>query len=215
MTFSLGSTPRSLVKYNDKSIAAITEIGTSAKDSMVLIKELTASSSGTLDFVDGASDVVLDNTYPIYLFKFIDIHPQTDNNVFQFNLSIDAGSNYNVTKTTTLYFSRHSEDDGTELFYDDSLDLAQSTDFQPFMGSLGNGNDECCSGKFTIFNPSSTTFVKHFISAFNYYHLYDRSQNSFVAGYGNTTSAVDAIQFKMSSGNIDAGTIKLYGIKDS
>ena len=176
------------------------------------IKKLTASGDADLSFVDGTSDVVLDSTYKEYVFTFNNIHPETDNVYFQFNLSIDAGSNYNVTKTTTFFFSRHSENDDTEFTYDPTLDQAQSTNFQSFMGNLGGGNDECCSGKLHLFSPSDTTFVKHFMSKFNYYHIYDRSQNTLVAGYGNTTSAVDAIQFKMSADNIDAGDICLYGI---
>ena len=215
MTFSLGSTPRSLVKYNDQSLSTITEVGSGAgvTDDMVLIKELTASSSATLDFVNGASDVVLDNTYPIYLFKFIDIHPATNDTIFSFNMSVDTGSNYNVTKTTTTHRAIHDEaDTETDLEYDSGQDLAQGTGFQSLLRFIGNGNDECASGELKLFNPSSTTFVKHFISAGNAYYSGDYSFNDFAAGYGNTTSAVDAIQFKMSSGNIDAGTIKLYGI---
>ena len=204
----------SIVKLSNNGVKNATAFGSiTGLGSMIFIKKLTASSSATLSFVDGASDVVLDDTYKEYVFTFNNIHPETDNVEFQFNLSIDAGSNYNVTKTTTMFFARHSEDDGTELYYESSLDLAQSTAFQPFMGNLGGGNDECCSGYLRLFNPSSTTFVKHFISQFNYYHKLDRSQNSFVSGYGNTTSAVDAIQFKMSADAIDAGDICLYGIK--
>ena len=189
---------------------------TVTEGSMVLIKTITASSDATIDFIDGTDDVVLDNTYPNYLFKFIDLHPGTDSVIFQFNLSVDTGSNYNVTKTTTAFAAQHSEDDGTtDLGYDAGEDLAQGTGFQGFLSAIGNGNDESASGELTLFNPSSTTFVKHFISRLNQYHPDNRSFDTYIAGYGNTTSAVDAIQFKMNSGNIDAGTFKLYGIKDS
>ena len=218
MTFSLGSTPRSLVKYNDQSISAITEIGAGAKDSMVLIKTVTASSSGTLDFVDGADDVVLDNTYPIYVFKFYNIHAQTDQVNCQFNMSIDTGSNYNVTKTTTAFRAGNYENDSSTAFsYLTASDLPQSTAFQNLTesASMGNDNDQCLSGYLYLFNPSSTTFVKHFFSRTNNAHWIDVSTDDYMAGYGNTTSAVDAIQFKMDNGNIDAGQIKLYGIKDS
>ena len=92
-----------LVKYNNNSISAITTAGQLASGSMVLIKEQTASSSSTISFVHGSSSVVFDSTYPIYKFEFISIHPQTDNTEFQFNMSIDSGSNYNVTKTTTMF----------------------------------------------------------------------------------------------------------------
>ena len=184
--------------------------------SMTLIKTLTASSSATLSFVDGSSDVVLDNTYPVYMFKFVNIHPATDNTDFQFNMSIDSGSNYNVTKTSNFFAAYNFENDSdAALNYQSQRDLAQSTAFQILDYGVGNGNDESCSGFLKIFNPSSTTFVKQFISQFSSYNYQSENDNQLCAGYGNTTSAVDAIQFKMSSGNIDSGTIKLYGIKDS
>ena len=208
-----------LVKYNDQSISAITEIATSAKDSMVLIKTLTADGSGTtLSFVNGASDVVLDNTYPIYLFKFIGMHPATDNVEFQFNFSIDTGSNYNVTKTTTATQAYHNETDTETSFgYSTAGDHAQATGFQRFTNgdNVGNDNDQNISGELWLFNPSSTTFVKHFMGAASNAGGSDFATHELVAGYCNTTSAVDAAQFATSSGNIDAGTIKLYGIKDS
>ena len=184
---------------------------------LVLIKTLTASSSGTLSFVNGSSDVVLDNTYRTYIFKFINIHPATDSANFQFNISVDTGSNYNVAKTTTLFQTRLYESDANQqVGYESGSDLAQGTGAQPFTyAGITNANDSSLSGIFQIFNPSSTTFIKHFISECHY--MGNTSSNpvcyrSFTAGYGNTTSAVDAIQFSMSSGNIDSGTIKLYGI---
>ena len=205
----------SIVTYNNRSIRNISAIP-GASESLTHIKTLTASSSANLSFVDGSSDVVLDSTYPIYVFKFINIHPATDNVYFRINFTVDGGSNYNVTKTTTNFFAQHSEDDSTtELYYESGHDLAQSTSDQTLTHSIGNGNDECCSGELFLFNPSSTTFVKHFISSANSYLQIDRSLNSFVAGYGNTTSAIDGVKFLFSSGNIDAGTIKLYGLKDS
>ena len=205
-----------LVKYNNNSLSSVTSAASFPAGAMTLIKTLTASSSSTLSFVDGSSDVVLDNTYPIYLFKFINIHPANDGVEFSFNMSADSGSNYNVTKTSTSFRAYHKEDGSdAALSYDTSRDLAQSTAFQIITPGIGNQNDECSSGSLHLFNPSSTTFVKHFVSDFNTYISIDYNQNQFTAGYGNTTSAVDAIQFKMSSGNIDSGTIKLYGLKDS
>ena len=183
---------------------------------LVPIKTLTASSSSTLSFVHGSSDVVLDNTYPIYLFKYINMHPATDSANFTFNLSIDSGSNYNVTKTTTYFRAYHDEGNtAAALAYDTGQDLAQSTAFQGLAESIGNGADESTSGSLQLFNPSSTTFVKHFMSNNNAYYNGEYSINNFMAGYGNTTSAINAVQFKFNSGNIDAGKIKLYGIKDS
>ena len=182
----------------------------------VEIKSLTASGDSTLSFVDGTSDVVLDSTYPIYLFQFINIHPATDGAKFQFNMSIDTGSNYNVTKTTTFFHAMHDEADSTALLaYATARDLAQSTSDQVLLWEADNDADSSVCGQLYLFSPSSTTFAKHFLSTTNGVTNSATSGNQFVAGYGNTTSAVDAIQFKMSSGNIDDGKIKLFGIKDS
>jgi len=206
----------SIVTYNNRSIANISAIPGAAK-SLTHIKTLTASSSATLSFVDGSSDVVLDNTYPIYVFKYIGIHPATDNKNFSFQGSTDSGSNYNTTITSTVFQAYHKEDNsGTpNVGYGSSYDQAQGTAFQTLSASVGNGNDECCSGELYLINPSSTTFVKHFIGRGSNYHYEDYAEDENAAGYFNTTSAIDAVQFKMSSGNIDAGTIKLYGLKDS
>ena len=206
-----------LVKYNNNSLSAITTTAGMPAGAMTLIKEQTASSSSTISFVDGTSDVVLDSTYPIYLFKFINLHPASDNAQLFVNFSVDTGSNYNVTKTTSVFNATGSED-GTlgALGYSSGSDLAQGTGTAVLTGdsTVGNGNDECLSGYMYLFGPSSTTFVKHFMVTVNFYELRNRSYEIFTAGYGNTTSAIDAIQFSMSS-NIDTGTIKLYGIKDS
>ena len=183
-----------------------------AKGAMTFIKKLTASGSGTLSFVHGSGGVNF-STYKEYLFTFNNIHPATDNQDFTFNMSVDTGSNYNVTKTTTAFYAYHKEDASeAAIDYTAGEDLAQATGFQPLNSNLGNGNDECFSGKLHLFNPSSTTFVKHFINNTSSYDQGDYAVQWHFAGYGNTTSAVDAIQFKMTSGNIDAGDICLYGI---
>jgi len=205
-----------LVKYNDNSISAISSAGQLAIGSLVPIKTLTASGSASLSFVDGSNDVVLDSTYPIYKFEFINIHPATDNVSFSFNLSTDGGSNYNVTKTTTYFYAYLGENGSYGILeYVAGLDLAQSTSDQPLSNNVGNDNDQSASGELFLFNPSSTTFVKHFMSTTNQYDRADISVNPRMAGYGNTTSSINAVRFQMSSGNIDSGTIKLYGIKDS
>jgi len=207
-----------LVKYNNNSLSAITAASGLANGAMTLIKEQTASSSSTISFVDGTSDVVLDSTYPIYLFKFINIHPSQqsgDGEEFQFNLSVDTGSNYNVTKTSTFFRARHTEGGASNLIYETANDLAQGTGFQDLSIDNDADNDSSNSGEMWLFNPSSTVFVKHFMARLNYTHSGPGCLSPFVAGYGNTTSAVDAVQFKFSAGNIDAGTFKLYGIKDS
>ena len=180
---------------------------------LVHINTLTASSSATLSFVDGTSDVVLDNTYRTYIFKFINMHPATDGVHFSFQGNAAGGSGFDETITSTAFFAQHREDDtSTSLDYRGDDDLAQSTSFQRLSESLGNANDESLSGELYLFNPSDTTFTKHFIAKINYIHKSDRSYNFYIAGYFNTASAIDEIQFKMSSGNVDAGTIKLYGI---
>lgn len=198
-----------LTYHNNNSISNITSFAQVPSGSPVLLSTATASASSSISFTSG-----IDSTYDIYKFEFINIHPATDNVYFQFNLSTDSGSNYNVTKTTTFFRTFHEESDvGSSLAYTSTLDLAQSTSDQYLAYEIGNANDECASGYLTLFNPSSNTFVKHFIANFNMYATSDASQESFIAGYGNTTSAVNAIIFRMSSGNIDAGTIKMYGIK--
>jgi len=174
------------------------------------ISEATASASASIEFTSG-----IDSTYDIYKFEFIDIHPATNDVNFQFNMSTDGGSNYNVAKTTTFFRGYHTEAGSGTLEYDTGRDAAQSTGNVSITREIGNLNDESTAGNLFLFNPSSTTFVKHYISRFQDYSHADASVDSYSAGYGNTTSAVDAIRFTFSSGNIDSGTIKLYGIKDS
>jgi len=204
-----------LVKHNNNSISAVTSMASLSTGSMTLIKEQTASSSASISFVDGSSDVVLDNTYPIYLFKWINAHPATDDSRLEIQGTTD-GSNYNTTATTTFFRAQHRENDTATAFsYETSHDEAQTTGFIDIDASIGNDNDQSTSGELFLFNPSSTTFVKHFMSTSNSIFSSDGTSNTFVAGYFNTTSAITGIQFKQSSGNIDAGTIKLYGIKDS
>jgi len=196
---------------NDRSMASITSLPSGVSGgSLVLLETQTASSSSTISFTSN-----IDSTYKEYIFKFIDIHPSADNINFTFNMSVDSGSNYNVTKTTTFFEAYHKEDGSDQyLAIADGRDLAQSTAFQQLNGGgVQNENDGSISGYLKIFEPSSTTFVKHFISSsMSNAHNNHYAWNSFVAGYGNTTSAVDAVQFKMSSGDIDAGTIKMYGV---
>jgi len=197
---------------NNATVEDVTSFSSAASPAtLVLISTQTASSSATISFTSG-----LDSTYDEYIFKFINIHPSVDGSNFLFNMSTDSGSNYNVTKTTTAFYAYHFENDsGTSLTYDGGQDLAQSTDFQRLASSLGTDNDQCFGGYLQIFSPSSTTYVKHFISNGEINSHEDLSINFYFAGYGNTTSAVNAIRFQMSSGNIDDGIIKLYGVKKS
>ena len=175
---------------------------------LIFISKATASASASIEFTSG-----IDSTYKEYVFYFVNIHPASGS-IFQFNMSTDGGSTYAVTKTTTIFNAIHNESDtAAQLTYRSGSDLAQSTAFQDLRsGNTGSGADECISGFLTLFNPASTTYVKHFISrSNNLENAY--SADSYVAGYGNTTSAVNAVQFKMYSGNIDSGTIKMYGVK--
>ena len=192
----------------NNSIANVTAYNAAiATGGMKLISSQTASNSASISFTTG-----IDSTYKEYQFYFIDIHARTDDTQFEFNMSTDSGSNYNVTKTTTYIESYHNEADSvTGLGYAASKDLAQSTSFQRLLHSLGSGADENGSGTLQLFNPASTTYVKHFIMNGIHNASFDYALNDFIAGYGNTTSACNAVQFKMSSGNFD-GTILMYGI---
>ena len=205
-----------LVKYNNNRISDVTELAGVPKGALTHIKTLTASSSSTLSFVDGSSDVVLDNTFPIYMFKFINIHPSNDQVAFQFNFSVDTGSNYNVAKTSTFIEAYNFESVAASgIGYGTSHDLAQGTGSQRLTSNQGNASDESGSGELFLYNPSSTTFVKHFLSNLSSYYFNNYESNDLAAGYGNTTSAIDAVKFEFSAGTIESGTIKLYGIKDS
>tara|TARA_B110000285_G_scaffold187980_1_gene213968 strand:+ start:40 stop:657 length:618 start_codon:yes stop_codon:yes gene_type:complete len=184
-----------------------------ATGDMILIKTLTASSSANLTFVHGTSSVVLDGTYKSYVFKYINIHPAS---VAQLTVNFrDGGTAYDATKTTTAFNPYHNEsDDGAGMIYREAWDLAQGTGFQNIAQELGNGNDESASGYLCLYDPANTTFVKHFVGITNYYQAFGQTGSFGVhyAGYCNVTAAIDGVQFKMSSGNIDSGTIKLYGI---
>ena len=180
-----------------------------------LIKTLTASDSASLSFVDGTADVTLDSTYDEYMFVFTDIGPATDAVDFQFqvNATDDAGGDYDTSLiTSTSFQAYHSEDDNdTALEYSSGEHLAQSASFQHLSNDLGNGADESCAGILHLFSPASTTYVKHFYSRFSKYDYRSWAWDMYIAGYVNDTTAIDEIQFKMSSGNFD-GVIQMYGI---
>ena len=199
----------SIVKLNNRSVKDVTAFGSiSSLGSLTHIATQTASSSSSINFTSG-----IDSTYKEYIFYFVNLHVSSNSASIFFNGSIDGGSNYNVTKTTTNFEANHNEaDSATALTYKTARDLAQSTSDQILANEPGSDNDQCASGILHLFNPSSTTFVKHFITNFNTLISIDYNQNQITAGYGDTTSAVDAIQFKFSSGNIDSGDILLFGL---
>ena len=195
---------------NDRSMASITSLPSGVSGgSLVLLSTQTASSSSTIDFT---SDIA--STYKEYVFKFVSIHPATDNVNFMVNFR-DGGSSYDATKTSSSFAAYHNEaGDTTGVNYEASFDLAQSTGNQPLNagGGVGGDADQSISGTLHLFDPSSTTFVKHYISNINFSNNSNYTIQSFIAGYCNVTAAIDGVQFSMSSGNIDSGTIKMYGV---
>ena len=198
-----------LLKHNNNSISNVTSFPLVPFGSPVLLATATASASASLSF----NSTYINGDYQIYKFEFINIHPATDNVNFTFNMSTDNGSSYSVTKTTTAFTAYHAQTDAFYgLNYETGFDLAQSTAFQPTAWAVGNDNDQSVSGSMSLFNPSSSVFVKHFMSTMSNDTEGVSYYENFTAGYGNTTSSVNAIQFKYSSGNIDAGQIKLYGL---
>ena len=198
----------SIVTLNNRALKDATEVGTTTSlGNLIFISRSTASSSSSVSITSG-----IDSTYKEYIFFFSDIHPATDGANFQFNLSADSGSNYNVTKTSSFFRSYSYEGGSTGLGYDNGPDLAQSTGYQTLYEASGNDSDQSGAGFLHLFEPSNTTFVKHYIATTQFYGNGDFSMNNFLGGYGNTTSAINAIDFKMSSGNIDSGTIDLYGV---
>ena len=203
-----------LVKYNNNSISAVTAAASIPSGSMNLITTNTITSGvSSSSFTSN-----INSTYDTYIFKFISIHPSANATNFTFNLSADTGSNYNVTKTTTHFQAYHkpTNDSDYGFEYAGSNDLAQGTGGQILAQNVSDDNDGSMSGYLHLFDPSNTAFVKHFISAISYEQKSGGGAvyqvNSYIAGYGNTTSAVDAVQFSMSSGNLDSGSISLYGV---
>ncbi len=178
-----------IIRYVNNSLASVTDVS-NTDGAMILIKTLTASSDSTLSFVDGTSDVVLDNTYPIYKFELINIHSSNNDVLFSVGFR-DGGSDYDATKTTTLFQAEHDESGSSTSFgYASGDDLAQGTGFQVMTRNMGNGNDECASGELWLFSPSSTTFVKHFMFNTNINSNDDSSDVSYGAGYCNVTAAI-------------------------
>ena len=198
-----------LVKYNNNSISSVTAVGLSSGSLNLLATNTISSGVSSSSFTSN-----IDSTYDTYLFKFINIHPATDHAVFGFKLR-DGGSNFDATITSISFAAQHNEgDSATSLSYNTTRDLAQSTNQQP-LADIGNANDEALSGTLYLFAPSSTTFVKHFIATIQSTDGYDYVLSYRNAGYANVTAAIDGIEFTCSSGNIDSGIIKMYGLSKS
>ena len=182
--------------------------GTAAAGDVVLILSQTATDDSELDFSSG-----IDSTYGEYIFRFYNINPATDAGNLSFQVNVAGETDYDETMTTTQFYARHYESDAyTGIFYNDTNDKAQDTGFQIIADGQGSAADEGTSGELHLFNPSSTTYVKHFYSTLNVYHVAPQLVNFFTAGYVNVTGAIDDIRFKMASGNFD-GTIKMWGVK--
>jgi hypothetical protein len=199
----------SLKFANNNSLSAITALPAAVSGgSLNLISTQTASSSATISFTSG-----IDDTYKKYIIKWINVHPATDDVDFKFQGSIDGGSNYNVSITSTWFEAYHDEgDSGTSFAYNASRDQANGTSLQFINNKLGNDNDQSGCGTLHLFDPSSTTFVKNFLIKSVRYSENNFQAQQYCAGYFNTTSAINAIVFQMSSDNIDSGTFKLYGV---
>ena len=189
--------------------AAIMGVAGVSTGDVVLLSSQTADSDTAINFTSG-----IDSTYGEYIFRFYNMNPEYANTAsFVFNGSIDGGSNYNVTKTTTYFKAIHTENDDTASFaYSTGGDIAQGTGDQPLAREVEHDADGSCAGELHLFNPSSTTYVKHFYATINSYNSAESSRNSFVAGYFNDTNNIDAMTFKFSTGDFE-GTIKMWGVK--
>ena len=200
-----------LVKYNNNSISSVTALASIASGDMNLITTNTISSGVS----ESSFTSNIDSTYDTYLFKFINIHPANDGENFTVGFR-DGSTDYDATKTTTVFRAYHTENgSGAALGYRTSEDIAQGTGFQIINFEVDNDADSSCCGELFLFSPSSTTFVKHFISRGQTVQTASTSREDYVAGYCNTTTAIDGVQFKMSGGNIDSGVIKMYGLSKS
>ena len=197
-----------LIKLSNNAVKNITSVGSVGTGELKFISKQTASSSASISFTSG-----IDSTYKEYVFYFVNCHPSADGVDLNFQASTDGGSSYGVTATNSYFRAIHNESDTTtQLGYDGGEDVAQSTSFFPLTMPIGSDNDQNGCAILHLFNPSSTTFVKHFISTSQVVNQSDFSGNVFVGGYFNTTSSIDAVKFQFDSGNIDSGEILLYGV---
>ena len=193
--------------FTSDGSGTLSSVNSGLKGGLTLISSQTASGDASISFTSG-----IDSTYKEYVFEFINMHPATDNVHFQFQVNVDGGSGYDESIISTAFEAYHNEGNTTgEVTYQPARDQAQGTAYQDILPFIGSDNDQAASGELHLYNPSSTTYVKHFIHRGAVYGADDFAQDDFIAGYFNVTGAITQIQFKMSSGNIDAGTIKMYG----
>ena len=197
-----------LLFAKNNSLSAVTALpATVSGGGLNLISTQTASSSASIDFTSG-----IDSTYKEYIFKLYDIHPTNDGVDIRVNFR-DGGSSFDATKTSSFFWTYHDEGGSTTILqYSTGRDLAQSTSADALSGNIGADNDQSGVATLHLFDPSNTTFVKHYIATSNVYEDGNYTINSYSAGYCNTTSAIDGVQFIMSSGTIQSGTIKMYGV---
>jgi len=176
----------------------------------VLLATTTLSSNAAvIDFTNPA----MSSTYKEYVFKIINVHPVNDDVTFGCQFETGTGTTYQTAITSTMFRSTNGEDSSSGgLAYLASGDLANANGFQLLAGSVGNDADQNVVGELHLFEPSSGTFVKHFKGSFQSIAHSNRTNFQFPAGYVNTTTALTRVRFKFSGGNIDSGTIKMYGI---
>ena len=197
-----------LVKYNNRSILNVTALDSIPSGGMNLITTNTITSGvSSSSFTSG-----IDSTYDTYLFKFINLHPASTQKL-QVNFR-DGGSDFDATKTTTHFGAYHRENGASSgLAYEDGRDLAEGTGYASISDDNNTDNDHAVNGEMYLFSPASTTFTKHFIARTRVEATF--TTDGFVAGYANVTAAIDGVDFKFASGNIDSGVIKMYGLSKS
>ena len=197
----------SIVTLNNRALKDATAVGSiTGLGYLKFISRSTASSSSSVNITSG-----IDSTYKEYIFVINNMHPQTNDKHFTFQVNADGGSGFNETITSSVFRAYHLEDGSASgLDHRTANDQAQGTAYQRLSEEVGNGSDEGVSGILHIFDPSNTTFVKHFIARTSL--NYGSPRDTFVAGHINNTTAIDEISFAFTSGNCDSGTIDMYGV---
>ena len=196
----------SIIKLNNRAVKDATAVGSiTGLGNLKFISRSTASSSSSVNITSG-----IDSTYKEYIFVINNMHPQTNDKHFTFQVNADGGSGFNETITSSVFRAYHLEDGSASgLDHRTANDQAQGTAYQRLSEEVGNGSDESVSGILNLFDPSSS-FVKHFMARTSL--NYGSPRDTFVAGHINNTTAIDEISFAFTSGNCDSGTIDMYGV---